>query len=345
MGGVAFCSVEAPPCQFHSQVVEPLPEEVPFPASSRGSQLLCSTPVGQATCVAIGCEIAVYSGVNGEKLRDLDGGCHSGPVTCMVFALGHVYSGSIDKAIKKWDPRKRKCLGTFRSHSGPIWCLWSHEAMLMSCSEDHSIIAWSLQSGEPVYKFLGHSQAVVTMLGHDGNIISGSSDATVRIWNAASGKMITAMEGHKKGVLCLLVTEQVILSGGQDGLIRKWSMRGDCLGTLDGHTDWVTAMTSLEKGSICSCSRDENIMCWDLETCSLLAILEGHEHGVNCLTVHDGVLISGAGDGTVKCWDVSIGELVASQECEAGVTCLLLLPGNLGVAHIVRSEPHFFRPP
>jgi WD40 repeat protein len=75
------------------------------------------------------------------------------------------------------------------------------------------------------------------------------------------------------------------------------------LRTLNGHTDWVRALTVLQNGDLASGSDDKTIKIWNPIDGTLKRTLTGHTNSVLALTVlQNGDLASGSSDTTIKIW-------------------------------------------
>ena len=97
-------------------------------------------------------------------------------------------------------------------------------------------------------------------------VLTGSGDKTLKIWSLNDYTCIRTFEGHSNSVLKVLwlpsplppsnngtdsaprnpsqqSQQSTIASAGSDGLVRIWSpSSGDCLATLDNHTDRIWAL-------------------------------------------------------------------------------------------------------
>eukprot|EP01052_Picozoa_sp_SAG31_P052751 SAG31_NODE_13172_length_887_cov_5.435279_1_plen_193_part_01 len=104
----------------------------------------------------------------------------------------------------------------------------------------------------------------------------------------------------------------LVISGSADRSVKIWdAATGECLQTLQGHTDWVKSVCFLAGGEkIVSGSRDSLVKIWDAATGECLQTLRGHTSDVNsvCFSAGGEKIVSGSGDGSVKIWDAATGE-------------------------------------
>ena len=70
-------------------------------------------------------------------------------------------------------------------------------------------------------------------------IVSGSDDKTVKIWNT-DGECLKTLEGHSNYVFSVAILgPDRIVSGSQDKTVKIWNTDGECLKTLEGHSNYV----------------------------------------------------------------------------------------------------------
>ncbi|TFK19343.1 hypothetical protein FA15DRAFT_697596 [Coprinopsis marcescibilis] len=100
---------------------------------------------------------------------------------------------------------------------------------------------------------------------------------------------------------------RVFATGSSDKLVRIWdSVRGNVLGTMEGHTEGVSCVAVSPGGDlIASGSSDKTIRVWSAEApYGLIREIRGHDHAIRSLTFSpDGTrIISASDDHTVGIW-------------------------------------------
>lgn len=122
-----------------------------------------------------------------------------------------------------------------------------------------------------VHTLVGHTNTVASVIcqSAEPEIITGSHDCTIRLWDLAAGKSRATITNHKKSVRAMLFHPRLYM--------------------------------------FASASAD-NIKSWKCPEGKFIQNLTGHNAIINCLAVNtDGVLASGADNGTMHLWDWTTG--------------------------------------
>lgn len=265
---------------------------------------------------------------------------HVGGVWALQYVGNTLVSGSIDRTVRVWNIKKRKCTHIFKGHTSTVRCLQIVEPvmvngrlepsqpLIVTGSRDFSIRVWNLPNvddiednatpyiGEgpnPWFKFLlvGHTNSVRSIAAHGNTLVSGSYDNTVAVWNLATGRMVHRMEGHTSNVYAVVIDpiRQQCMSGSMDSTIYVWDLiTGDCLHKLDGHSILV-GLLGLTPNHLVSAAADRTLRVWNPDTgvCEhVLAGRNGHEGAITCFKHDDEKVISGS-EGGLKMWDIKTG--------------------------------------
>ena len=186
--------------------------------------------------------IHVFSLKNGNYLGKLYE--HTDYVRCFAITSAYLFSGSLDKSIRRWDLNYvvRKC---------------DFDGFTNVCSENPT-------------KLLGHADWVRSLCctKDESRLISGSNDMTVRIWDIQTGEtiQILTVPGSRIRCVCMSDDDKRIICGAEDHTIRIWDLETGCpIRILRGHTDWVTSVCCMPSSDkILSCSSDLNVLLWDV---------------------------------------------------------------------------------
>lgn len=204
--------------------------------------------------------------------------------------------------IPKSSTSASKALYTRKAHDKDINALAiSHNSSLFaSASQDRTVKIWSTEEGEVQGILRGHRRGVWSVAfapkdtpsisGDNGSasssrglVLTGSGDKTIKIWSLNDYSCIRTLEGHTNSVLKVLwvpppsmiskdpnVDVQQnkrpphIASAGGDGLLKIWdASSGECLTTLDNHTDRIWALTANpSNGTLVSGGGDSVVTFW-----------------------------------------------------------------------------------
>ena len=160
------------------------------------------------------------------------------------------------------------------------------------------------------FRGVGHDGAVTCLaVLADGTLVSGSGDHTLRLWDPNTGDCLGTLEGHTDWVKAVTALDGYkLVSGSWDRMLRVWDLTTGACRVLGGHTDSVTCLCALGEDRVVSGSDDETLRVWDLSTGESRE-LRGHSGPVTCLcALGDGRVVSGSGDETLRLWDLSTGE-------------------------------------
>ena len=178
---------------------------------------------------------AVYT----RKAHDKDINAIALSTTGQLFA-----SASQDRTVKIWSSEEGEAQGVLRGHKRGVWS-----------------VAFAPKDTPPIPGEDGSSTSTSR-----GLLLSSSGDKTLKIWNLGDYSCIRTMEGHTNSVLKVVWLpppepaanpdgkedqpprskqnqQSSVASAGSDGLVKIWSVvSGECLATLDNHTDRIWAL-------------------------------------------------------------------------------------------------------
>lgn len=211
--------------------------------------------------------IKIWDLASGELKLSLTG--HISTVRGLAISSRHPYMFSCgeDKMVKCWDLETNKVIRQYHGHLSGIYCLSLHPTLdvVITAGRDAVARVWDMRTKAQIHVLAGHKGTVASVVSQesDPQVITGSMDATVRLWDLAAGKSMTTLTHHKKSVRALaLHPQQFSFASGSAG--------------------------------------GRNIKTWRCPEATLLNNMT-HDSIVNTLSVNpDGVLFSGADDGTMK---------------------------------------------
>ena len=130
----------------------------------------------------------------------------------------------------------------------------------------------------------------------------------------------------------MAITHDRLWTGSWDKTIKQWDLAtGECLSTLEGHTDFIKSLILVGK-YIYSGSSDCFLRKWDIETLTCTAAEKQHKRAIESLAVSmDGKYIfSGSSDSTIIKWDVETMKPVLSFEGhDTSIYCVRVVEDDL----------------
>lgn len=140
---------------------------------------------------------------------------------------------------------------------------------------------------------------------------------------------------HGDAIMAVVMTEDAVYTGSRDKLLKRWRPQRDAQGRFQLQTDLEVSL-----GETCWCllSVGEWLLCGlgngqvrGYSKSGLERSMTGHTKRVNCLLMHQHVLLSGAGDGVVRCWQMDLATQTfscthsISEGLSGSITCLAVL--------------------
>nr|XP_061789606.1 pleiotropic regulator 1-like [Nerophis lumbriciformis] len=238
---------------------------------------------------------------------------HLGWVRCIAVEPGNQWfvTGSADRTIKIWDLASGKLKLTLTGHISTVRgvAISSRSPYLFSCGEDKQVKCWDLEYNKVIRHYHGHLSAVYGLDLHPtiDVLVTCSRDATARVWDIRSKVDVHTFTGHTNTVATVRcqAAEPQVITGSHDSTIRLWDLiAGKTRATLTNHKKSVRSVVLHPRQYTFASGSVDNIKQWMFPEGKFIQNLSGHNAIVNTLAVNsDGVLVSGADNGTVRLWD------------------------------------------
>ncbi|NER94400.1 MAG: hypothetical protein F6J86_11250 [Symploca sp. SIO1B1] len=240
-------------------------------------------------------------------------------------------TGSEDRTVRIWDASTGECLQTLQGHTDRVWLVLFRpdNSTLLSASENQTVKLWDVHTGKCLRTLESYSNSVLSVAlisnsveylhlgGNKAKPTPNPSQEGNRRQEAGGKKEDCKVEGNYNCLSELDISSegQLLASSGRDQQVRLWDVaKGECLKTMQGHTNIVSSLTFAPKFDerliLASGSDDCTIRIWDGYTGECLKTIRGHSSWVQSLSFSPNgqILASASRDYTVKLWDWQTGE-------------------------------------
>ncbi|WFD28209.1 pre-mRNA-splicing factor prp46 [Malassezia nana] len=266
---------------------------------------------------------------------------HLGWVRCVAVEPNNQWfaTGAGDRIIKIWDMASGELKLSLTGHISTVRGLAvSHRhPYLFSAGEDKLVKCWDLETNKVVRQYYGHLSGIYALSLHPtlDVVVTAGRDASARVWDMRTKTQIHVLGGHRGTVASVQCQESdpQVITGSMDATVKLWDLAaGRCMTTLTHHKKSVRALAipphefTFASGS----AGGRNIKRWRCPEGTLMTNMT-HDAIVNTLSINaDGVLFSGADDGTMQFYDYATGvpfqaasDIVqpGSLDAEAGLFC------------------------
>uniref|UniRef100_A0A8C7FNG4 Pleiotropic regulator 1 n=1 Tax=Oncorhynchus kisutch TaxID=8019 RepID=A0A8C7FNG4_ONCKI len=224
---------------------------------------------------------------------------HLGWVRSIAVEPGNQWfvTGAGDRTIKIWDLASGKLKLSLTGHISTVRgvAVSTRSPYLFSCGEDKQVKCWDLEYNKVIRHYHGHLSAVYDLDLHPtiDVLVTCSRDATARVWDIRSKANVHTLSGHTNTVAtvrCQAAEPQIITGTDKDMLQLLFMALNHWLAECYRYT--------LASGSA------DNIKQWTFPDGNFIQNLSGHNAIINAMAVNsDGVLVSGADNGTIHLWD------------------------------------------
>lgn len=141
------------------------------------------------------------------------------------------------------------------------------------------------------------------------------------------GVLIREFKGHTNRVASIQVDEisNIIITGAFDKTIKIWNLEtGECLKTLNNHTDWVTCILLLPDDKFISGSDDKTLKIWNLENYECLNTLLNQEGVFSLSLISNNKVACGCRSGLINIWNLDNLSLLRSIKAHSDLVIYLL---------------------
>jgi WD40 repeat protein len=238
-----------------------------------------------------------------------------------------LFSGGNDNDIRIWSLPDGELLNTLTLHTRVVTglAITPDGTLLISGSasgnEQERFIVWSLPNGTAIKNLAKETNSRgAVAISPDGTMLVTSEPWGINFWSLPDFELINTREGGSEHIIISPDGERMVSC---DNVYHRLNIRtfprGSIIKMLDGHTDTINAIViTPDSKRIISAGDDHTIHFWSLDNRELLFSIQATlkmgqydsgVYGVKALAITpDGtLLVSGAGDSTIKLWSLPDG--------------------------------------
>ena len=244
-------------------------------------------------------------------------------------------TASFDKSIKIWDLETGECLKTLNDHKHCVTSiLIIPNNKFITGYVDGIIKIWDLNSFVCLNTLRNTASVYALCQISDNQIAFGCHNGSITIFDLNSLANVKSIKAHQSHIRYLLSFDKTRLISSSEDEIKIWSLETyECINILEGHTDMVRNFDFTSDGFLVSCSRDQTIKLWQIETGKMLKSIKS-DSSVFCVKVlNEDLFAAGVQNGEIDIYEIENLRKIKtiSPHCSSSFTLTLsLLPdGNL----------------
>ncbi|MEV5556352.1 WD40 repeat domain-containing protein [Nonomuraea wenchangensis] len=242
----------------------------------------------------------------GDHVRTLIGHKFTVSSACVISVSGSTLLATTgdDETVRLWDPSTGECLHVLTGHDKGVTAACALGDVLATTGRDYTVRTWDPATGAPLHTMTGHTKVVTAAcsVSVGGRIVlaTASRDTTVRLWDPATGLAQGGFVAHERAELTGLCTVQydhreLLVTTSRDKTAKLWCLAsGDCLVSLRGHTDTVSAACTVilnGRTLLATSSYDRTVRLWDPATGSCLRVVPVQHEAVALCPIPGGVAV------------------------------------------------------
>jgi WD40 repeat protein len=189
-----------------------------------------------------------------------------------------IISAADDRTILIWDTRTSESHLLNNPDTAWIWTIAAHPHLpiLAVAGTSQQIELWQLDDRSRDTTLVGHQQRIRALAFNSTGerLASCCDDRTIKLWDLDRRECLHTFVGHTKEIRALTfippsaTTPELLASAGDDLRIGLWNTTtGECVGILEGHDRGIWSLCYSHKLQLLySCSEDETIRYWSIET-------------------------------------------------------------------------------
>ncbi|XP_025093802.1 sterol regulatory element-binding protein cleavage-activating protein-like isoform X2 [Pomacea canaliculata] len=277
------------------------------------------------------------STIIGDPLLAEDGseGARASAIWCLTVKDGLIIAGCGNGRIEMWEGETGRLKYQYNVSSSGVTAVCFTGNRIIAARVDGSLDVFELETFQNS-SVLSPSSAVSARphRGHTRQYSAGNL-RPLRLWEEVVRlNCIASFRAHQRPITCLQCEGNRIVTASQDHTLKVYRLDGrDCLYTLYGHEDHVTALC-LDKCppyAAASGSADGTMRLWDLVTGSCIHKFMWHKQAIIRLATSLQFIVSLGQDDCMCVLDRTRGQLLHKISMESFGSSLVLMPHNLAV--------------
>ncbi len=273
--------------------------------------------------------IRIWDIQEGTCLRVLRG--HNGIIWSVALSPDGnlLVTGGDDETVRVWNTHTGTCLNVLHEHTGMVMTVAFHPAghMFASGGDDGAIHLWDVASNCRLATLRLHSRRAASIaFNAEGTLLaSGSQNGEVEVWRIAEERgfsRLRTLPGHPIWVSTVAFgLDGLLASISYGGQVKLWEVEnGRCLGTIQGYSHVICALTFSPDGDLLAHGDDHGILrVWDVRSGRCLKTFQAHAGRI--WSIHfspNGKILASGGDdqgARVKLWKAEGPQGGVSERC------------------------------
>lgn len=214
-----------------------------------------------------------------------------------------LFASGTDFALREWDTAAGTVVNRFDAPTNSTEVLVSNGEWWAAGGWYGSVLVW--RGDVLVAELAGHTTRVIGLAFNPAGtrLATGSEAGLVQVWAIDDGTVSAAplyTVQHPR-LTTVALSETALATGGMDHTIRRWdAASGEAVGSLDGHSSWISALAfDASGGRLVSGSVNGELWVWDVATLTPLARLSFPAETISAAAFSEHYLAVGGGQRVV----------------------------------------------
>lgn len=264
----------------------------------------------------------------GTELRTFNG--YLKKIDAMLFSPDRQVLALLfhDRTIQLWDTTTENLIYVLNGHPDLDTFVFSPDGKVMACSGKNTVQIWNAATGKVLRTFYQPvAGRPVFSPGCDILALSTASSGVglpvaAQLFNAKTGRRLQRLTSHGQYVEYLSFSPNGMMLASAGRTVTLWGMpTGEILKEFTERNCMPNTVDFSPDNKTLALASHIRVWLWDIQTGSVLHVLEGHSGIVHAATfsTNGRLVASSSSDNTVRLWEVSTGDQVQILEVNATV--------------------------